>query len=165
MQQYYNALAESETAVVYSHDDLVWSSGPFVKPDWYREYIFPNLKKLWAPLVESGKKVIFVCDGNYTEFIDDIAECGNHGFWLEIFTDLQTVVDKYGKSHVIIGNGDSRILTFGSKKEIREEVERCIHIGKKCPGYFMCMNGHIPPNVPVENALYYNQVYQKVSPR
>jgi hypothetical protein len=165
MQQYYNAMAECDAKVIYSHDDLVWSTGPFMRPAWYREYIFPNLKKLWAPLVESGKKIIFICDGNYTRFAEDIAACGNAGFWFEIFTDLKYMTERFGKTHVLLGNSDSRILTFGSKVEIYAEVERCMEAGKPCPGYFMCTSGHIPPNVPVENALYYNEIYNKLRQR
>jgi hypothetical protein len=33
---------------------------------WYRQYVFPNLKKLYNLLLESGMKVVFVSDGNYT---------------------------------------------------------------------------------------------------
>ncbi|NQU43171.1 hypothetical protein HQ520_07785 [bacterium] len=165
IQQYYSALADSDAEVIYSHDDLVWSNGPFIHPDWYREFIFPNLKKLWAPLREAGKKIIFVCDGDYGSLAADVAACGNHGFWFEIFTDLNAMAERFGQSHVLIGNADCRVLTFGSKADIRVEVERCMAAGKKCPGYFMCVSGHIPPNVPVENALYYNEVYMQLRTR
>jgi hypothetical protein len=165
IQQYYNALADSDAEVVTSHDDLVWTEGPFIHPDWYRTYIFPNLKKLWSPLREAGKKILFVCDGDYTKFVDDVAACGNHGFWFEVFTDLDYITERYGESHFIIGNADTRVLTFGTKPGIRAEVERCLSAGKKCPGYFMCASGHIPHNVPVENALYYNEVYQELRQR
>jgi len=165
IQQYYDAAAESEATVVCSHDDLVWTEGPFIHPDWYRRYIFPSLKKLWLPLRQAGKKVLFVCDGNYTSFVDDVAACGNAGFWMETFTDLKYVTEKYGKTHFIIGNVDTRILTFASRAEIRAEVHRCMEAGKECPGYFLCASGHIPPNVPVENALYYNEVYNELSRR
>jgi hypothetical protein len=165
IQQYYDALADSEVEVIYSHDDLVWTGGPFIHPDWYRTYIFPNLQRLWAPLREADKKILFVCDGNYTMFAKDIAACGNHGFWFEIFTDLDYMTETFGKSHVLIGNADCRTLTFGSKRAIRAEVERCMSAGKKCPGYFMCVSGHIPPNVPVANALYYNEVYEQLRRR
>ena len=163
--QHYRAMAKSDAPVVYCHDDLMWSTGPFIHPDWYRKYIFPNLKRLWRPLVEKGTKIIFVCDGNYTGFLGDAAACGAHGFWFEIFTDLNTVCERYGETHVIIGNADCRPLTFGTKADIRAEVERCIAAGKRCPGYFMCVSGHIPANVPVENALYYYDVYQQLSVR
>ncbi|MHC4983690.1 MAG: uroporphyrinogen decarboxylase family protein [Planctomycetota bacterium] len=165
IQTYYNAVARSDTTVVYSHDDLVWTEGPFLPPDWYRTYIFPNLKRLWGPLVEAGKKIMFVCDGNYTEFLDDVAACGNAGFWFECFTDFRTVVEKFGKTHFIIGNVDVRPLTFGTKKDVETEVHRCMDLGKSCPGYFLCCSGHIPPNVPVENALYYNELYLKLRNR
>lgn len=165
IQQHYNAVARSDTTVVYSHDDMVWTDGPFINPAWYRKYIFPNLEKLWAPLRQAGKKILFVCDGNYTRFAADIAACGNHGFWFEIFTDLGHMTRTFGQTHFLIGNGDCRVLTFGSKAAIRAEVQRCMDAGARCPGYFMCVSGHIPPNVPVENALYYNRVYEELSRR
>jgi uroporphyrinogen-III decarboxylase len=136
-----------------------------MQPAWYREYLFPNYKKLFAPLLESGKKILYTTDGNYDLFVEDIAECGVHGFVLEPWTDLEAVVTKYGQTHVIIGNADTRILLNGTKEAIRAEVERCINLGRDCPGYFMAVGNHIPPNTPVENALYYNQVYEQLSRR
>lgn len=165
IQQYYDAVADSEAKVIYSHDDMVWTEGPFINPEWYRQYIFPNLRKLWRPLREAGQKITFVCDGDYTQFTEDVARCGNHGFWFEIFTDLEYMTERFGESHYLIGNADSRILTFRDRPAIRAEVERCMAVGKKCPGYFMCVSGHIPPNVPVDNALYYNEVYEELSRR
>ncbi len=165
IQPYFEALAEAQVPVVMVHDDMVWTSGPIFRPAWYRQYVFPNYKKFFAPLIESGKKIIFTSDGDYSLFIDDIAATGVHGFALEPLTDMQTLVEKYGKSHVIIGNADTRILLSGTKAEIRAEVERCMTLGRPCPGFFMAVGNHIPPNTPVENAIYYNQVYEELSLR
>jgi hypothetical protein len=163
--QYFEALAKAQVPVVMVHDDIVWSSGTFMQPAWYRKYLFPNYKKLFEALLESGKKIIFTSDGNYDQFVSDIAECGVHGFVLEPWTDLEAIVEGYGQTHVIIGNADTRILLNGTKAQIRAEVERCIELGRDCPGYFMAVGNHIPPNTPVENALYYNQVYEGLSRR
>ena len=38
-------------------------------------------------------------------------------------------------------------------------------LGRNCPGYFLAVGNHIPPNTPVENALYYNEVYEKLCRR
>jgi hypothetical protein len=38
-------------------------------------------------------------------------------------------------------------------------------IGKGCPGFFVAVGNHIPANTPIENALYYNQVYEELSRR
>ena len=165
MQQYYDAIAESETTVVYSHDDIVWTAGAIFRPEWYREYIFPNYRKLYAPLIESGKKILFIADGDYTEFVDDIAATGVRGFFFEPLTDLEYLVENYGQTHIIIGNADTRILLRGDKLRIRQEVERCLALGRNCPGYFMGVTNMIPPNTPVESALYYNKVYEELSRR
>jgi hypothetical protein len=60
---------------------------------------------------------------------------------------------------------DTRVLLSGSKARIRAEVERCIAIGRDCPGYFIGVTNMIPANTPVEAALYYNQVYERLSRR
>lgn len=165
MQQYFDAMAESNVPIIKVHDDIVWTEGPFLHPDWYRTFVFPNYKKLFAPLIESGKKIIYTSDGNYTQFIDDIADCGVNGFVLEPLTDMKYIAEKYGKTHVFIGNADTRVLLTGTKEDIRAEVKRCMDIGKSCPGFFMAVGNHIPANTPVENALYYNEVYEELSQR
>lgn len=165
IKQYFEALAESSAKVVMIHDDIVWTSGAFLHPDWYRKYVFPNYKKLFAPLIESGKKIMYTSDGNYTQFIDDIAGCGINGFVMEPTTDMAYIAEKYGKTHVFIGNADTRILLSGTRDDIEREVKRCIAIGKDCPGFFMAVGNHIPSNTPPENALFYNEIYEKLSKR
>jgi len=165
IQQYFDALAAADVPVVMIHDDMVWTAGAIFRPDWYRKYVFPNYRKYFAPLIDSGKRIMFTSDGNYTEFIDDIAAAGVHGFVMEPTTDMAYIAKKYGRTHVFIGNADTRILLSGPKEKIRAEVERCMAIGKPCPGFFMAVGNHIPPNTPVESAIYYNEVYEKLSKR
>ena len=38
-------------------------------------------------------------------------------------------------------------------------------IGKNCPGFFLAVGNHIPPNTPVDNAIYYNEVYEALCMR
>lgn len=165
MQGYMNALADSESPVVMIHDDMVWTSGAFVRPDWYRTYVFPNFKRYLQPLRDAGKIIAFTSDGTYTEFFDDLVECGVHGFCLEPTNDMAYIAERYGRTHFFIGNADTRILLRGSREQIRAEVQRCMDIGKHCPGFIMSVGNHIPPNTPVENAIYYNDVYEELSRR
>jgi len=165
VQKYFDAMADSDVPVIMVHDDIVWTSGPFISPAWYREFIFPHYKNFFRPLLDSGKKIMYTSDGNYNEFVDDIAASGIHGFVMEPTTDMGYIAQRYGKTHAFIGNADTRILLFGTKDEIRQEVKRCMDIGKDCPGFFMAVGNHIPANTPVENALYYNEVYEELSRR
>ena len=98
-------------------------------------------------------------------FVDDIADTGVHGFIIESWTNLELLVEKVGQSHVIIGGVDTRVLLSGSKEQIRTEVECAMTLGRTCPGFFLAVGNHIPANTPVENALYYNQVYEELCQR
>lgn len=165
ISQYFEALADCSSPVVMIHDDIVWTSGPFLHPDFYRTYIFPNYKKLFRPLHEAGKKILFTSDGDYTLFLPDIADCGVSGFVLEPVTDLKVAVEHFGQTHAIVGNVDTRILLHGDRPAIEAEVRRCMDLGRSCPGFFLAVGNHIPPNTPVENALWYQEVYEKLSRR
>lgn len=92
-------------------------------------------------------------------------DCGINGFVLEPVTDMKYIVEKYGETHAFIGNSDTRVLWIGTKDDIYQEVKRCMDIGKKCPGFFMAVGNHIPANTTVENALFYNEVYQELRKR
>ncbi len=165
MQQYFDALADCNVPVVMIHDDIVWTSGAFMPPAWYREYVFPNYKKYFAPLQDAKKIILYTSDGSYTEFIDDIAGCGINGFVLEPTTDMAYMAKQYGKTHSFQGNADTRILLNGTKEEIYAEVKRCMDIGKQYPGFFMTVGNHIPSNTPVDAALYYDEVVRQMSKR
>ena len=165
MLQYFTALADSKSPVVMIHDDIVWTSGMFIHPEWYRKFVFPNYIKLFEPLHKKGKIIMYTSDGTYDDFVDDIANCGVNAFVMEPTTDMSYIAEKYGKTHAFVGNADTRILLSGSKDDIRAEVKRCMDIGKKCPGYFMAVGNHIPANTPVDNVLFYNDIYEKMSKR
>lgn len=163
--QYFEGLANCDADVVMIHDDIMWTSGPFANPTWYREYVFPNYKKLMVPLLESGKKIMYTCDGTYDIFFDDLVECGFNTFVMEPTSNMALFAEKYGKTHGFVGNADTRILLSGSKDEIRAEVQRCMDIGKNCPGFFMAVGNHIPANTPVENALFYHECCNELGKR
>lgn len=163
--QYFTAIAEADVPAVMIHDDIVWTEGPFLPPEWYRKHVFPHHKRFMQPIRESGKKILFTSDGNYTMFIDDIVACGPHALVMEPTTDMALVAETYGDRIAFVGNADTRILLSGTKEQIRAEVQRCMDIGKSCPGFIMAVGNHIPANTPVENALYYNEVYEELSKR
>ena len=150
------AWAKTSCEVVIQHDDFVWSQGPFMHPDIYRETIIPRYAELWKVLREAGKKVLFCSDANFDIFVDDIFNAGAHGIIFEPMMDIDTIVEKYGKTHVIVGSKvDARTMAFHGKDEIRKEIDDTLAIAKDCPGFMFAIGNHLPSNVPVENALFY----------
>ncbi len=110
IKQFYDAYAKTDAKVFMSHDDICWTSGPVAHPDWYRKSIFPYYKKLWEPILSSGKKLIFTSDGRYDMFFDDIVKCGANVLVMEPGNDMEGFAKKYGKTHGFVGNADTRIL-------------------------------------------------------
>ena len=151
------AWARTSIQVFIQHDDMVWSSGAFMRPDFYRQSIFPRYAALWQILHDAGKIVLFCSDGNFSQFIDDIAWAGADGFIFEPMTDIDTIIQKYGKSKVVMGSKvDCRTLTFGSTAEIKHEIDETLKIAKECPGFVFAVGNHLPANIPIENALFYH---------
>ncbi len=165
VQVYFDAMAASNVPVIMIHDDICWTSGAVFNPEFYRTFIFPHYKNYMRPLREAGKKIMYTSDGDYTMFLDDIAAAGAGGFVMEPMTDMAYFAKKYGKTHVFIGNADTRILLYGSRDDIEREVRRCMDIGKGCPGYFMAVGNHIPANTPIDACLWYNECYEKLAKR
>ena len=165
IERYFKALAKSDAPVVMVHDDIVWTEGAFITPDWYRKHIFPSYKRCFRHLQEAGKIIMFTSDGNYTGFIDDVAACGVNSFVMEPMTDMKYIAEKYGKTHSFVGNADTRILLHGDKEDIYREVKRCMDIGKNCPGFIMAVGNHIPANTPVDNCMWYNEFCHQLGRR
>jgi len=153
---HYKAWAKTSIEVFISHDDMVWTEGAFMHPDFYRRVIFPRYAALWKPLRDAGKKLLFCSDGNWSAFVGDIAEAGADGFIFEPMTALEPIVEEFGQTHCIVGSKvDCRTLTFGTQDEIRAEIDATLELAFQCPGFMFAVGNHIPSNVPVENGLFY----------
>lgn len=161
----FEAQARTDMKVFIAHDDIVWTQGAVFHPDWYRKNIFPRYKRLFRSLLEAGKLILFCSDGDFTEFVDDLVDCGVHGFIFEPLTSLEYIAEKYGQTHVMMGNVDCRILMSGPTEAIEAEVLRCISIGKSCPGYFIAVGNHIPYNIPLENVELYLELSERYGRR
>jgi hypothetical protein len=156
------AWAKTSIEVFIQHDDMVWSSGAFMNPSFYRQAIFPRYQKLWQELHDSGKIVLFCSDGDFTMFIDDIARAGADGFIFEPMTNVEEIIQKYGKNKVIVGSQvDCRTLTFGTYRDIQKEIDSTLLLAQECPGFMFAVGNHLPANIPMDNALFYFDYLQE----
>ncbi len=165
IRQFFEAYAESSIPVMMVHDDLCWTSGPVTDPAWYRRVIFPRLKQLLEPVLAAGKRVMFTSDGRIDCFFRDLAELGIHSLVMEPCCDLEFFAREFGREVGFVGGVDCRTLMYGSRDEIRREVERAMRLGREYPGFMLAVGNHLPANVPVERALYYNELYEELAYR
>jgi hypothetical protein len=149
------AWAKTDIEVFVAHDDIAMNASTIFSPDWLRKNIFPRYAEILSPLKRAGKKVIYFTDGDFRSVLGDLDTLDPDGYVFEPQMDLSMMVNRYGGRKVLMGNADVRTLTFGSEKEIRDEVERCLSIGAGVPGYFVSVTGSIPQNIPLNNVRFY----------
>ena len=159
------AWAETSVEFFMCHDDMVWTQGPFIRPDFYRSYVFPRYRELWRPLKEAGKRVLYTSDGTFDMFLDELMAAGADGFCFEPTNDLDELVKKCGKTHALIGGMDCRTLTFGAKEDVERELRRTLEVTRECPGFMLAIGNHLPANIPLENALHYFELVEELGRR
>lgn len=143
------AWAQTTAPVIIQHDDFVWTSGAFMNPDIYRKVIIPRYAKLWKPIHEAGKKVLFCSDGNFTEFATDLANAGADGFIFEPCVDFAHMVDNFGQTHCLVGSFvDCRDLTFGKWEKVKADLDKTFKRLGDCKGAIVAVGNHLPPNIP-----------------
>lgn len=145
------AWARTSAEVIIQHDDFVWTQGPFMNPAYYRSVIIPRYAELWKPLHAAGKKVLFCSDGDFTEFVDDIAAAGADGLIFEPCMDFGRMVERLGSSHCLVGSAvDCRDLTLGHRQAVVAAVDRTMALLPKCKGLVWAVGNHLPANIPEE---------------
>lgn len=148
-------LASVDSPFVFVHDDLANARGPVFSPKWYDTYVFPRYCELWAPAKKTGKKVIFVADGNMAELIKPLKETGIDGVMLENpATDFQLILKEFG-DRIIIGGVETNILTFGTPEEIEKHVTEVHEKTEGIPGFVLSTPGGIHGNIPLANLEAY----------
>jgi hypothetical protein len=149
------AWAKTSIEAFICHDDIAGTHGTIFPPDWLREHIFSRYREILEPIHKAGKKILFFSDGNYTSVLDDLEKLPFDGFVFEPHIDLKMMINRFGGKRCLMGNADVRTLTFGTKQDIRDEVDRCVSLGSGVPGYILFVSGHLPQGIPFENIRFY----------
>ena len=143
------AWAQTSAEVLIQHDDFVWTQGPFMYPEIYRRVIIPRYAELWRVVHAAGKKVLFCSDGDFTAFVDDLAEAGADGFIFEPCMDFGQMAERCGQSHCLVGSFvDCRDLTFDDWDKVQRDLDRTFAALQKCRGAILSTGNHLPPNIP-----------------
>ncbi|MBP6506614.1 MAG: hypothetical protein KA257_03530 [Opitutaceae bacterium] len=144
-----DAWAQTSAEAIIQHDDFVWSSGAFMRPEIYRSVIIPRYAKLWKPLKRAGKKVLFCADGDFREFAADIIAAGADGLIFEPVMNFAEMVGKFGQTTVLVGSDvDCRDLTFGTWDTVKAAIDRSLQLARQCRGVILATGNHLPSNIP-----------------
>lgn len=161
-QFHMNAWAQTSAEAIIQHDDFVWSSGAFMRPEFYRSAIIPRYAELWKPLRRAGKKVLFCADGDFREFAADIVAAGADGLIFEPVMNFAEMVEKFGRTTVLVGSDvDCRDLTFGAWETVKTKLDRTLELARQGRGVILATGNHLPANIPADMLERYRAYLQE----
>ncbi|MCP5048487.1 MAG: hypothetical protein GY940_15060, partial [bacterium] len=90
---------------VFNPDDIAHNTGLLVHPKYLRKYMFPGYKKIGDVCRDKGIGYVFHSDGDCTEAMDDLIDCGFHAFnpIQPNCMDIDAVKQKWGDKLCLIG--------------------------------------------------------------
>lgn len=147
----------SSSPFVFVHDDLATATGPMFRPGWYDRFIFPHYPEIWREAKALGKKIIFVIDGNITEFLPGLVEAGVDGVMFETpATPLEAVVDHFAtEGRFFIGGIGTVTMTTGAPEEVRRMVYGLAERAGHYPGFAIASGGGLNGGIPLPNLEAY----------
>ena len=123
-------------------------------PIW-REFLYPELKRMYSVGVEAGKMVSIHSCGDVDELFDDLIEIGLNNFnpFQPEVMDVQALFEQYrGKLCFYGGLSTQKILPYGSVSDVVAESRKLLEMGRK--GGFIFSPAHaVESDVPVENLV------------
>lgn len=143
------AWAQTSAEVIIQHDDFVWTRGPFMHPEIYRQVIIPRYAALWKPLRAAGKQVLFCSDGNFMQFAAEIIAAGADGLIFEPCNDFAFMAANFGQTTCLVGSDvDCRDLAAGKWDKVRAGIDRTLAALAHCRGALVAVGNHLPPDIP-----------------
>ena len=139
---------------VFNPDDIAHNTGLLVNPKYLRKYVFPWYKKMGDICRDRGIGFVYHTDGDCTEALQDLIDCGFHGFHpiQPNCMDIVEVKQKWGDSLCLLGNINlDSTLTLGTPDDVRAEVYERIRTIGPGGGYMVASSNSIPDYVPLDN--------------
>jgi uroporphyrinogen decarboxylase len=145
-------------------EDMCYNAGPLLSPQHFKQFLVPHYKRITRLLNQHGVDVVWVdCDGCIDALIPLWLEAGvNCMFPIEIGTwgaDPVKYRRQYGRDLLMMGGFDKHILAR-SKPEIEAEVDRLTPLVEE-GGYIGFCDHRVPPDVPLENYLFYLEMVRR----
>ena len=144
--------------LMFCGEDVCNNQGPMVSPSFLRKYYFPAVRMSIEPLVDAGVRLIHHCDGDVRPVVDDfvaIGFSGFQGFQYELGIDpydLKQHRSNLGEEMLFFaGLSVSRTLPFGTREDIRNEVDYFLDFTDGGKGLFLFTSNVSGVEVPPEN--------------
>ena len=153
---------EYDIDAVYFGDDWGQQQGLIMGLDTWKEFIYPQLQRMYGRVKEAGKYVMIHSCGDVDELFSLLIDIG-----LDCFNPFQPeVMDVYellpqyrGRLAFHGGLSMQKTLPFGTKEDVRKESEQLLALGKD-GGYIFSPSHSVESDTSLENILEFVEVAQ-----
>ena len=140
-----SVLLDAGAEAVFVADDFAYKTGPFISPQSWMKFVYPELRRVADFFHSRGVPVLLHSDGNINLLMDGIIKAGIDAVQpLEPTAgmNLGEVKMKHGDKICLIGNIDvAYTLSSGTTESVVEEVKNAIN-SAACGGGYMLGSGH-----------------------
>lgn len=140
---------------VYFGDDWGQQHGLQMGPRLWREFIYPELKRMYAAVRSAGKRVMIHSCGDVDELFDELVEIGLNCFnpFQPEVMDVAALLPRYrGRLAFYGGLSTQQTLPFGTVDQVRAETARLLELGRD-GGYLFAPAHDVEGDVPTANML------------
>ena len=140
---------------VYFGDDWGQQQGLLMGYDLWKEFIFPQIKRMYQVVRDAGKTVFIHSCGDVDELFDDLISIGLGVFnpFLPEVMDVAGIMEQYrGRLAFWGGVSTQRTMPYGTPENVRAEVRKMRELGRD-GGYILSPSHALEGDVPLENLL------------
>lgn len=148
-------IIDAKADLIISGGDYAEKRGPLVPVKFFKDVVFPNLRRQIEVVHRAGLKFIKHTDGNLNPIMEDLANMvdGLHSLDPTAGMDIGEVKRRYGDKLVLIGNVSVDNLCTKTKQEIVEETKECLRKAAPGGGYVLSSSNSWYTDAKFENCL------------
>jgi len=148
---------------VYFGDDWGQQKGLIMGYSLWKEFIFPQLKRLYDRVHQAGKFVMIHSCGDVDELFPDLIRAGVNCFnpFQPEVMEIESLLSEFHSKLCFHGGlSIQKILPFGTVNEVEQETRRLIKLGEN-GGYILSPSHSVESDTPLENILAFIGIAQQ----